>query len=299
MATLELKPVITIKNILFATDFEVAAKRALPFAVALTDHYCAKLYVVHVIPEQAYVFAQPESLERILKETRDFTGYTLHQLTHSLTRGDRRCEALLENGDVVQVLTELAELHAADLVVLGTSGRKGLDKLLVGSVAEEVLRTAPCPVLAVGAHVSTQASAGIQSIVCAVDFSPSSLRATEYAISLAKEYEAHLTLIHVVDGVLRKSPRIAVHLGDMRLRQLISPEAELKYEPEVLTEVGLVAECILAVANDLLADIIVMGVRGMGALAQTASHLGSIAHRIVSSAKCPVLTTGELKKSIE
>jgi nucleotide-binding universal stress UspA family protein len=291
------KPTIAIRNILFATDFEAAANRALPFAVALTDHYRAKLYVVHVIPEQAYVFAQPESLERILKETRDFTGYTLHQLTHSLTRPNRRCEALLDNGDIVEVLSKLAELHAADLIVVGTSSRKGLNKILVGSVAEEILRTAPCPVLAVGAHVSTQASVGIQSIVCAVDFSPQSLRATEYAISLAKEYEAHLTLIHVVDGVLRKSPRIAVHLSDMRLRQLIPPEAELKYEPEVLTEVGLVAESILAVANDLSADVIALGVRGMGSLAQTASHFGSIAHRVVSSAKCPVLTTGESKKS--
>jgi nucleotide-binding universal stress UspA family protein len=292
------KPTIAIRYILFATDFEAPANRALPFAVALTDHYRAKLYVVHVIPEQAYVFAQPESFERILKETRDFSGHTLRQLAHSLTRDDRRCEALLDNGDIVEVMTKLAQLHAADLIVVGTSSRKGLDKLLVGSVAEEILRTAPCPVLAVGAHVSTQASAGIQSIVCAVDFSLPSLRATELAISLAKGYEAHLTLIHVVDGVLRKSPSIGVPFSDNRLRQLIPQEGELKYKPEVLTVVGPVADCLLTAANDLSADILVMGVRGMGALAQTASHFGSIAHRVVSFAKCPVLTIGESTKLI-
>ena len=80
--------------------------------------------------------------------------------------------------------------------------------MLLGSVAEEIIREAPCPVLTVGPHAMTLASAGIHSIVCASDFSPASLRAAEIAVSLAHEYQAHLTLVHVVEGV-SGTPRIS------------------------------------------------------------------------------------------
>ena len=98
--------------------------------------------------------------------------------------------------------------------------------------------------------------------------------------------------MHVVEGVLRDSPHLAIQLTEKRLRKMIPLEPELLYEPQVVAEIGPVADRILGVANDLAADIIVMGVRGAGAFAQTASHFGSIAHRVVSLAKCPVLTVG-------
>jgi len=121
----------------------------------------------------------------------------------------------LGNGDVARVLREFVQNHAADLVVVGTSSRAGLGKVLLGSIAEEIIREAPCPVLTVGPQVIAEASAGVHSIVYATDFSPRSLRAAEFAVSLAHEYQAHLTLTHVVEGVLRDSPHL-VH----RLRHL-------------------------------------------------------------------------------
>jgi nucleotide-binding universal stress UspA family protein len=296
MKALEVKPQVALKNILFATDFEASASRALPFAVTLANRYGAKLYAAYVIPPEAYAFARPESVEQILKEVQGYSSYALNQIVDPLRHHGQRCEALLGHGDVADVLMEFVRAHDAELVVVGTSSRAGLGKVLLGSTAEEIVREAPCPVLTVGPQVTTLASAGVHTIVCATDFSPQSLRAAGFAMSLAHEYEAHLTLVHVVEGILKDSPHWAIRLTEKRLREMVPAEPDLRYEPEVLVEIGPVADRILSVANELLADIIVMGVRGTGAFARTASHFGSIAHRVVSLATCPVLTVGEVRK---
>jgi nucleotide-binding universal stress UspA family protein len=297
MKALEVKPQIALKNILFATDFEVSASRALPFAVALANRYGAKLYAAHVIPLEAYALASPELIDRVLKEAGDFAGYSLNQIIGSLRCRGLRCEVLLGEGNVADVLEEWVQTYSADLVVVGTISRAGWGKVVLGSVAEEVIREATCPVLTVGPQVTTLASAGVHSIIWATDFSSASLRALEFAVSLAHEYKAHLTLVHVIEGSLRDSTRLAIQPNENRLRDMIPPEPELLYPPEVVVETGAVADRILNLAADLSADFIVMGVRGAGAFAQTASRFGSIAHRVVALAPCPVVTVGNVQKA--
>ena len=297
MKALEAKQHIAFKNILFATDLDISARRAFPFAVALADHCGAKLYAAHVIPPGVYALARPESIDLTLEELQAHAIRALNQMIDPLRQHGQRCGTLLGHGDVADVLTEFAHNHTADLVVVGTSSRSRLGKVLLGSVAEEIIREAPCPVLTVGPHVTSEPSAGIQSIVCATDFSPGSLRAEEIAVALAHEYQAHLTLVHVVEGVLRDSPHLAIQLTEKRLREMIPLEPELLHEPQVMVEIGPVAKRILAVEAELLADIIVMGVRGAGAFAQTASHFGSIAHTVVSLSTCPVLTVGHVQNT--
>lgn len=292
MKLAETQAKIELKNILFATDFEVLTSHTLPFAIALTDRYGAKLYTAHVIPRTAYAYAHPESMERILKEAHDYAGYELNQIIGPLKHRGFTCEALLAEGDPGEVITTLAESHEVDLIVVGTGSRGGFGKLLLGSVAEEIIREAPCPVLTVGPHVCTDSDVGFQSIVCAADFSPGSARAAGLAFLLAQEYKAHLTLVHVVAGMLKDSPRLATELTERRLRELLPPDSELQHEPHVAVANGPVAECILSMSNALSADLITMGARGAGAFAQTASHFGSIAHKVVSLAACPVMTVG-------
>src|SRR5579872_4049932 len=293
MKVLETKPKIALKNILFATDFEVVANRALPFAVALATRYGAKLYAAHVIPQEAYAFAHPDSAERTLREAEDYAGYKLDQIVSPLKNRGRPCEALLGNGSAAEVITGFAHRYTADLIVVGTSSRSGLGKLFLGSVAEEIIREAPCPVLTVGPCVISEASEAFQSILCATDFSTASSRVVDFAVFLAHEFRAHLTLTHVVSGMLRDSPRLAIEVPEQGLRALIPPEPKLDHEPQVVVEIGPVAEGILSVATDMAADLIVMGAREVGAFAQTASHFGSTAHEIISLATCPVLTVGE------
>jgi len=293
MKVLELKPQVALKNILFATDFEVSASRALPFAAALADRYGAKLYAAHVIPPMAYAFASAVSVGRVLKEVEDFAGYTLNQIISALRSRGLRCDPLLGEGKVADVLERWAQTYSADLVVLGTVSRAGWGKVALGSIAEEVIRESSCPVLTIGPHVTTLASAGVHSIVCATDFSPPSVRAIEFAVSLAHEFKAHITLAHIMEGEFNDSTRQAIRLAENRLRQMIPSEPELLYRPELVVEIGAVAERIVNLAADLSADFIVMGVRGVGTLAPMASHFGSTAHRVVALAPCPVVTVGE------
>ncbi len=290
MTALETEVKITLKNILFATDFEAQSGRALRFALALSGRYDAKLYVVHVVPRVAYAYVHPESMERVLKEAYAYAKYEVDQIIMPLEHQGRSCEPLLADGNPGEVITALAREHAADLIVVGTSSRAGLRKLFLGSVAEEIIREAPCPVLTIGPRVASAPFAGIQSIICSVDFSPASVRAVEFSRSLAHEYQAHLTLVHVVEGILKNSPRLAARLTEERLWELLPPEPELQHEPGVLVETGPVPESILRIANELSADLIAMGARGAGAFAQTVSHFGSVAHKVISLAACPVLT---------
>jgi nucleotide-binding universal stress UspA family protein len=297
MKALEVKQQIALRNILFATDFEASASRALPFAVALADRYGARFYAAHVIPPGAYALARPESIALTLEELQAHASRALNQIIDPLRQHGQCCGTLLGCGDVPDVLMEFVRNHGVDLVVVGTSSRGGLGKVLLGSTAEEIIRVAPCPVLTVGPHVTAEGSVRVRSIVYATDFSLGSLRAAEFAVSLAHEYQADLTLVHVVDEVLTESPDRAIQLTEQRLREMIPSEPQLLYEPEVVVETGPVAERILAVANELIADIIVMGVRGAGAFAQTASHFGSIAHKVVSLATCPVVTIGDVHRT--
>lgn len=290
--SLKAKTQIVLKNILFATDFEVLANRALPFALALAGRYGAKLYAAHIIPREAYAMARGESMEQILKEAQDFAGYALNQLIGPLQHQGYACEALVGDGDPGEGILGFARGCGADLIVAGTSSRAGLGKLFLGSVAEEIVRDAACPVLTVGPRVVADPSAEIQSILCAADFYPGSTRAARFAASLAYDYQAHLTLLHVIEGIPKDSPRAVMQKTERHLLDLLSREPEPPYEPSAVVEIGPVWERILRVATELSADLIAMGARGAGAFAQTASHFGSIAHKVVSLADCPVLTIG-------
>jgi nucleotide-binding universal stress UspA family protein len=299
MKTLESRTRIALKNILFATDFEVSASRALPFAVALAKRYGAKLYAVHAIPPEAYALGSPESVDRVLAEARDFAGYTLNQLLVPLRSQGLSCNAMLGEGKVTEVIEEFVHKRAADLLVVGTSSRMGLGKMFLGSVAEELIRDSPCPVLTVGPHVTTLASSGVQCILCATDFSPASTHAVEFAVSLAEEYQAHLTMLHVLDGKLPTSLQYAIESSERRLRQALPSEIEeieLPFAPELVVEAGAVADRVVNLAGDLSSDIIVMGANGVGAFAETASRLGSIVHRVIAFAPCPVLTVHNVQK---
>ena len=104
MKALEVKQQIALKNILFATDFEVSASRALPFAVALADRYGAKFYAAHVIPPGAYALARPESIELTLEELQAHASRALNQIIDPLRQHGQRCGTLLGCGDVTDVL---------------------------------------------------------------------------------------------------------------------------------------------------------------------------------------------------
>ena len=153
---------IRLKNVLLATDLSEASIHATRYAISLAARYGGKLYAAHVISPDALALAHPEALDRILKETNDYTERTLGELLAPARRQGLPCEALVGVGDITNVLAEFVEKYKADLVIVGTSGRAGLGKVFLGSVAEEIIRDAACPVLTVGANASGMTAARYQ-----------------------------------------------------------------------------------------------------------------------------------------
>lgn len=294
MATTKPQIHIALRKILYATDFSPIAEAAAPHVSQLARRYGAKVFAVHIRPLQSYGMAPPESWAA-LKEASEFQAKEqaayLNRLFHDLDH-----QASVTEGGVWETLSDLIERQHIDLVVMGTHGRKGLGKLLLGSVTENVLRRAPCPVLTIGPNVEINAERATQMkrILFATDFSPASQAAAPYAISLAEENQAYLDIVHVIEnrkvGELVDAPElIQGTIG--RMRALLPAEANLWCQPAFLVEEGPVAEKVLKTARERNADTIVIGVRRLEGEFGTSDHLPwHTAHKIIAGASCPVLT---------
>lgn len=291
MKAVQARTRITLKNILFATDFSPAADAAMPIAIQIARRYDAKIYGVHVNRFDDYTGVAPnawaamaEAAEKETKEDSVRLNEQLQGIEHEVVIGE---------GSIWEVMSKLIEQKEIDLVVLGTRGRTGLGRVLLGSVAEQILRQAPCPVLTVGPHVNLWSDeyAKMREILYATDLVADLPIAAPYAISLAQENQAHLVLLHVIEdpkaGELVKSPEV-VNFKERKLQQLVSEQAGLWCEPTYIVEQGPAAEKILDVAKRRHTDLIVLGARPARGLA-THLNIGTI-HEVVSQAGCPVLT---------
>lgn len=294
MKAIDARTRVSLKNILFATDYSPAANAALPYVIGIARRYGSKVYAVHVRTPEVYGTALPESWP-ILAEAAEKLG---QEEAAGLKKrlGDIPHEVVIGEGDVWGVVSRAIKEKDIDLLVLGTRGRTGLGKVLLGSVAEVIFRQSPCPVLTVGPRASQDAERLLEmkEILYPTDFTPECLAAAPYAISLAQEHQARLTLLHVIEkpavGEL-VHPENYVESTQRRLHELVSAEAELWCEPHVLVEQGAPADKVLEVAEKRHADLIVLGLRRPEGPIGVATHLvRATAHKIVSHAGCPVLT---------
>ncbi|HTR67675.1 MAG TPA: universal stress protein [Terriglobales bacterium] len=293
MTTLEVVKRVALNKILFATDFSPCSNAAMAYAVAIANQYGAKLYAAHVLSPDSYLFATPETLPSLIDQAEEQKQLDAALLEEQL-RGVPH-QVLSPVGDIADVLFRLVREHAIDLLVLGTHGRSGLSRLVMGSVAEKIFRQAPCPVLTVGpcASAGQGAVAGFKHILFATSFSDESLAAAHYAISLAQENQAHLTFLNVLERSAAGTVDFDANADFIlnRLREMVPPEAELWCQPQFIVEFGAVEQQILNVAEAQGADLIVLGIHAPQAPVTAATHLGhSKAQRIVALATCPVLT---------
>lgn len=299
---------VSIQNILFATDFSEVSEAALPYVEALSLRYGSMVHVAHVLPE--VTFLRPgapdpavmgsiyEDAHSLAQEKMQRVAYRLKGFTH---------HTYLRHGKPSEVLAEIIDEQAVDLVVAGTHGRTRLGKLVMGSVAEEILRQVSCPVLTVGPKVADAARVAqshgyrdvppapinIRQVLCTTDFKQPSLEAASYAVSLAREFHARLALLHVIedygDGLHERPGPIEIALR--KLEALVPKQAELRYPPEILAEFGVPAELILRTAEEREADVIVLGVKSAEGHLSAVTHFGGgVAHKVIVGAGCPVLT---------
>jgi nucleotide-binding universal stress UspA family protein len=273
---------LTLKNILFATDLSSAAERALPYALEIARRYGSTIYAAYVIEPEVYPLVPPTAWPKMAEQEEVFRKESRKDLEERLQAVPHKI--IFQQGKVWQTLSEIIEEKEIDLLLFSTHGRTGLDRVLFGSVAEEILRKAPCPVLAVGPAVTAKPkrTAELNRILYATDFGAESLAAAPYAISLAQEHRAQLILLHSIE-TKGDTPSIL-----FTLRQLVPFGADLRCEPECVVEHGAPAAKILELAEARCADLIVLGVHGnKGPVQKHLTPSGLL--RIVSQAKCPVL----------
>lgn len=279
------------ENILFATDFSPAAAHAIPLVKKLAHHFQSYLVAFHVRPPVVNPMTQPATWTFDIEAAKVLDQQHREELLETFAGIDT--QAVIEEGDIQSLLGNTLKKHNTDLLVIGTHGRTGLTKMLLGSVAEEIFRTVPCPVLTVGPH-SDPNTGHIREILFATDFASEAPAAAAYAVSLAQEFQARLTMLHVVP---QPKPGELVSWSDVRdsakqlLRKLVPDEAEAWCKPEYFVERGDAAERILDLANSREVDLIVLGAQPERGVPGASTHLPiATAHKVVTRAMCPVLT---------
>jgi nucleotide-binding universal stress UspA family protein len=286
-----------LERILVPTDFSTPSDAALSYARLLAKTYDASLHLLHVTASRS---TSPHEA----MDSWDREPAALRELRDRLTAEDRRRRVVVrvvEALDPARQIVRYARAMDAGLIVMGTQGRSAVARVLMGSVAEKVVRTAPCPVFT--AHGALRApAAGFRRILMPTDFSLPSYAALNCARRLATGFAASLHLLHVLEEVpsaraigselfINEAPETrSLRLKDARdrlKRQIFDARVTLGATTEVIF--GSPARVIADYAADNAFDLIVMGTHGRTGMAHFL--VGSVAERVVRTASCPVLAT--------
>jgi nucleotide-binding universal stress UspA family protein len=304
METLETHTHVTLKNILYLTDFSEPSEAALPFATAIARNYGAHVHALHVLLPDPYVYATPGAVGFVKDAEEESAKAALQRLESQLAGVSY--ETILEWGvEFWSTIERNMKDRKIDLIVLGTHGRTGAQKFLLGSVAEEIFRRSPVPVLTIGPQirVGLHSAAHFHKVLFATDFSPEANAAAPYAISFAQENHARLLLMHVVPQRDSRDDQQRIDLSVAeaihQLYDVVPKNVELNTPPEVVVEYGGTAARILEAAEQRNADLIVLGVRDAAGRLGAATHLGrATAHHVVAHAHCPVLTIAHAASAV-
>ena len=297
-----------INRILCPIDFSEFSRRALDHAMAIARWYDAQVLAVHVhalgIPV-ALAPGAPVIVEPILMSEVDRAQVAreLSAFVDAERATGVRVDTRVVEGTAWREIIAEATAADADLIVLGTHGRSGFERLLLGSVTEKIVRTAPCPVLTVP-HAAPDAvpiAPGLfKRILCPIDFSTTSQAALQWAASLAQEADAELLLLHVLETPMATEfdafPRsgLAAYRRDYeewsleQLQRALSNAVRTNCTVNELMSTGIVHREIVRVAREHASELIVMGVAGHRGVGDRV--FGSTSQHVVRSAACPVLT---------
>ncbi len=290
-----LQPPPSIHNVLFATDFSPATAVAFSYSVGIANRYQSKLIVAHVVSLDSVELLDDEPARAMIDNTRNEATRRISDLLEPLQLPRDRYEIAVAEGEIYEALVEIIQRHHIDIAVLGTHGRRAFKKLMMGSVAEEVFRMAPCPVLTVGPNAAPANPGGLKSIVYPVEYAPDSSSAARYAVSLAERYGATLTVMNVGEDISGPA-NVAGQFTEVLehwTQNHIPPGSLLRNRIRFETGFGPAADSILDFAARAGVDLIVMPVRRLDPV--IAAHLpkSDTAYELVSRAMCPVLTIGD------
>jgi len=288
-----------IERILCPVDFSEFSAKAGEYARSLARRYHAKLYFAHVIQSVAAGYPSfdfPDAMVVVGQSLHAYAQQRLQELVKEATaQGGIEVEAVVLEDHATDALLAFAQTHVVDLIVMGTHGRHGLDHLLLGSVTEKVLRKASCPVLVVRRPArefvkpeDSLVPVRLQKILFCTDFSSHSQHALHYALSLAKEYNAELTMLHVVESVPASTDLTTMTSNVVKqMEALLPPEQRQVCPLRCRLRIGKPYEEIIRLGLETGTDLVVLGVRGRNAL--DLALFGSTTHRVIQQGSSPVL----------
>ena len=296
---------IAFRHILCPIDFSDTSARALTYATAFATWYEAQLTVLHVAT------AFDEAVEPAPIGNAGGVPYpgSRHDIIDKIRRSIEQAgatalnaRALAQEGSATESIVNCAAALEADLLVMGTHGLGGFHRLLLGSVAEKVLRTANCPVLTVppSAPATTLRPIVFKRILCPIDFSPSALKALQYALELGRQADGCLTVLYALEYMdpeepcehmdfdIRRHRQHFIEHARERLHGQLAGEPRTWCEIEEIVVVNRAYKEVLqrATASDM--DLIVMGAQGSSGI--ELMLYGSNTQHVVRAATCPVLT---------
>ena len=286
-------PKIELRRILYATDFSDASLSALPLVSSIARQYGSLVFVANVWIPIPYTMVTPENASTVDRSEEEEAR--AHAITLLATRelSGLPVTIIVEPGSPVIELTRMVRQQEIDLVILGTHGRTGFKHLVMGSVAEDLLRSLACPVLTVGPNVTKRSmeSAEIKNVLFPTDLSDESRTVFPYLASVASEYGALLTLLHVLPIETATNPDARALAEPLReeMQKIFYPHIDPRSPAEFVIDFGDTAERILAHAESGKANLIGLGVRRAAEI--TTHFRNTVAYRVLLGAHCPVLTT--------
>jgi nucleotide-binding universal stress UspA family protein len=289
-----------LKSILCPIDFSDFSAAAYQYALSLAEHYKAKVIALHVVEVWKYPFADYAAYEadyaKFSRAMNEGGEVELRQFVEKHPHPGIRPQLVVHQGSSSDCILSFAETENIELIVMGTHGRRGFDRLVLGSTTDRVMRKAACPVLVISKACHSFIAADLEGrhahrlrrILYCTDFSKNSERALSYAISATAEYDAELTLLHVVEHVphsFKKDELVVSCAGE--LDKLVAADIRKNCKIKMAVRVGKPYEQIVRHAVEEQIDMVAMAARGAEALDRAV--FGSTTYRVIQLGPCPVL----------
>ena len=293
---------ISINKILCPVDFFPASDAAVKYAASLASNYDAKVHLLHVItPVLPSNYEYAINTVEIMSELQKAAKAETAALAGRTKEAGVPCDVEIRVGDVYDEIKKSIEAEKPELVVMGTHGRRGFQRWLMGSTTEKLLRHSPVPLLTISASGEKPVeSPRFQRILVTTDFSTGTPDALTHAFSVAQENEAQITLLHVIQDVaadISGKYRDSLIRGvEKQLQDLIPAEAKNWCDVNTRVETGQPYRIILRLLEDEKIDLLVMNIHGKGMLDR--ALIGSTAERVVRAASCPVMLIPPMKRKL-
>jgi nucleotide-binding universal stress UspA family protein len=297
---------IDIKTVLVPVDFSEASKKAAKYGLTLAAQLNARLVLAHIVPDvTALTYSVPPESYALQQQQREAAGRSIQSIIPPEFVKKFDVETIVKLGDVETELLQTVKDTKADLVVLGTHGRRYPGRWFLGSVTEHILRKVPVPVVTVS-HVEADAKqielglVAMRRLLFATDMTEESRIGLRYAVKLARTAGANLTVVYIAEqmdllywsgavvGILERDRAKFLENLRVRLREFVEQDKPADLDIEELVLEGKPYEKILELAEDREMDMIVLNLQSKRLIDR--AFLGATAERVVRLAKIPVFS---------